>query len=139
MTRSEMLEFVRENPASFMSTVEDGEPRVRGMETPIIDEEGLTFLTGVQKDVCRQLLANPSVELCYFSPEKGLQLRLRGRMEPLDDEEIKKRIVNTRFTFLKPVAEAHGWGAFAIFRFSGGTARVWSMENPAGGSEIFEF
>ncbi|MBN1433947.1 pyridoxamine 5'-phosphate oxidase family protein [Candidatus Fermentibacterales bacterium] len=139
VTRQEMLDFVRKSPTSFMGTVEKGEPRVRGMDTPLVDENGLTFLTGCVKDVCRQLLADPSVELCYVDMENGTQLRLRGRMEHLEDEEIKKQIVNTRFTFLKPVAEKHGWGAFAVFRLRGGTARVWSAKNPAGGSEVFEF
>lgn len=140
MTRDDMLDLIRKSSTSFMATVTpEGEPRVRAMETPLVDEDGVTFLTGSQKDVCKQLLADPSVELCYWSHEHGKQLRLRGKMEHLEDEELKKKIVNERFTFLKPVAEQHGWQAFAVFRLSSGTASVWSASNPAGGSETFEF
>jgi len=69
MTRSEILEFVKKNTTSFMSTIEDGEPRVRAMDTAVVDENGLTFLTGVNKDVCQQLITDQSVELCYWNPE----------------------------------------------------------------------
>lgn len=139
MTRDEVLEFVRRNTASFMATVENGEPRVRGMDTPHVDEKGLTFCTGSIKAVCRQLLADPAVELCYFGQEEGVQIRLRGRMEKLDDDELKKHIVETRFTFLKPVVEQHGWEALTLFRFSKGKGFVWSMNSPSGGSSEFEF
>jgi len=53
MNREEILDFVRGNTTSFMATTENGEPRVRAMDTPHIDENGLTFCTGTGKDVCR--------------------------------------------------------------------------------------
>lgn len=139
MTRSEILEFVKRNTTSFMSTIEDGEPRVRAMSTPVVDENGFTFLTGANKQVCRQLIENPSVELCYWSQKEGVQLRFRGQMEKLEDEELKRSIVDNIFTFLKPIAEKVGWDVFTLFRFSNGAVRKWSAENPAGGDELFEF
>ncbi len=131
MNRFEILEFVRRNTTAFMATVDGAEPCVRAMSTPHIDDNGLTFCTGTGKDVCRQLLANPSVELCYWSPQEKLQLRIRGKMEKLVDEELKKQIVDTIFTFLKPVVEQFGWDTLTLFRISSGQARTWSAENPA--------
>jgi uncharacterized pyridoxamine 5'-phosphate oxidase family protein len=140
MTRREILEFVRENPISFMATMENGEPRVRGMDTPHVDDKGLTFCTGSSKDVCRQLLANPAVELCYWSSEEKKQLRIRGKMEKLGDIELKKEIVETRFTFLKPVVEQYGWDSLTLFRLSGGTVRIWSAAEPGTiETAVFEF
>ncbi|MBD3278717.1 MAG: pyridoxamine 5'-phosphate oxidase family protein [Candidatus Aegiribacteria sp.] len=130
MTRKEILEFVRNNTTSFMGTVEHGEPRVRAMDTPHVDDNGLTFCTGSGKDVCRQLIENPSVELCYWSASEKKQLRIRGKIEKLDDEDLKKEIVETKFTFLKPVVEQHGWDTLTLFRLSGGTVRIWSAEAP---------
>ena len=43
MNREEILEFVRRNTTSFMATVDDGEPCVRGMTTPHIDDSGITI------------------------------------------------------------------------------------------------
>ncbi len=131
MNREEILEFVRRNTTSFMATVDDGEPCVRAMTIPHIDDEGITFCTGTGKDVCRQLLANPAVELCFWSGEDRLQLRIRGKLFKLDDEELKKHIVETRFTFLKPVVERYGWDTLTLFRISKGKVRTWSGDTPA--------
>ncbi len=131
MDRAEVLEFVRKNSTSFMATVEDGKPRVRAMDTPHVDNGGLTFCTGTGKNVCRQLLAHPWVELCYWSMDEKLQVRIRGRMEELDDQELKRHIVETRFVFLEPVVEQFGWESLTLFRLSSGEVRTWSPENPA--------
>lgn len=140
MKRDEVLEFVRTCETSFMATLENGEPRVRAMDTPHVDESGLTFCTGSNKDVCLQLMAGPSVELCYWNGEKNLQIRIRGRMERLFDPDLLKHIVNTRFTFLIPVVERYGWEALALFRLSRGEVRTWSPENIGGVvPEVFEF
>ena len=73
MNRQEILAFVRKYPTSYMATVEGAEPRVRAMQTAHVGEEGLTFCTGVRKNVCKQLTANPVVELMYWSPEEGIR------------------------------------------------------------------
>lgn len=140
MTRSEILEFVKRNPMSFMATVDGGEPRVRGMGIPVVDEKGLVFATGTGKQVCRQLLANPSVELCFWSQEDRTQIRLRGTMEKVDDPGLLEHIVGTVFTFLKPVVEKYGWDSLTLFRFSKGRALLWSALDPAAVSTAeFEF
>ena len=139
MTRSEILDFVRKNRTSHMATLENGEPRVRAMDTPVVDDSGLIFLTGSVKSVCKQLIADPSVELSYLDSESGVQLRIRGRMERLDDQDMKKQIVETRFTFLKPIAERFGWDAFVLFRLSSGTASTWSGADSGGGVETFTY
>lgn len=131
MERAEVLEFVRRNPTSFMATTEGGAPRVRAMDTPLVDENGLTFCTGTGKDVCRQIRKDPDVELCYWSTDERLQVRIRGRMEVLDDRELKEYIVENRFQFLKPVVEAYGWETLTVLRLASGEVRTWSPENPA--------
>jgi len=58
-------------------------------------------------------------------------VRIRGRMEELDDQELKRHIVETRFVFLEPVVEQFGWESLTLFRLSSGEVRTWSPENPA--------
>ena len=135
MTRPEVLEFVRRNSTSWMATVENGEPRVRGMDTPHVDEKGFVYCTGRMKNVARQLRANPAVELCFFSGKEGLQIRIRGRMEEISEPELLEHIVETRFTFLKPVVKAHGWETLTLFRLARGELRTWSAGKPAGVTE----
>ena len=127
MERKEILDFVRRNPISHMGTVEEGEPRVRAMQTAHIADDGLTFCTGAHKPVCKQLLTNSGVELSYWCAEDGIQIRLRGQMEHLEDVELKKHIVETTFTFLKPVVEEHGYELLALFRLAAGEYRTWDL------------
>ena len=70
-----------------------------------------------------------SRELSYWSAEDGIQIRLRGQMEHVESLDLKKQIVETVFTFLKPVVEEHGYESLALFRLSGGEYRVWDSNN----------
>lgn len=131
MNRQEVLDFVQRNPVSHMATLEDGRPRVRAMHTALVDGSGLTFCTGTPKPVCAQLLADPSVELSYWDQESGIQIRIRGEMEQLDDLELKARIVGEIFTFLQPVVEQHGYDILTLFRLPKGESRVWRSAEAA--------
>jgi len=138
MTRDEVLKFVRSNPVCCMATVENGAPRVRAMMTALVGQEGLTFSTGAQKDVCRQIQADPRVELCYWRESDDAMLRIRGRLEPMDDVEVKKAIVQ-RFDFLRPAVEKMGYECLAVFRLSGGQAGMWSQANAFQPTAFSEF
>jgi uncharacterized pyridoxamine 5'-phosphate oxidase family protein len=139
MTRQEVLEFVKAHPVSFMATVEQGKPRVRAMQTALIGPEGLTFCTGVQKDVHQQLVAGGSVELAYLDPKGDVLLRVRGEMERVDDPAVTKRILDEVFTFLKPVVAQYGYEIFSSFRLAKGTSIVWRMAQSSAPLEIAEF
>jgi uncharacterized pyridoxamine 5'-phosphate oxidase family protein len=52
------------------------------------------FYTRRQKDMCRQMLANPHVELCFWAPKPQIQLRLRGQVEILDTDEARQELLN---------------------------------------------
>lgn len=139
MTRDEVLAFVRANPVSFMATVECGKPRVRAMQTALIGPEGLTFCTGVQKDVHQQLVADRSVELAYWDAKQDVLLRVRGEMERLPDPAVTKRIIDEVFTFLKPVVAQFGYEIFTSFRLAKGTSIVWRMAQSGAPLEVAEF
>ncbi len=139
MTRDDVLAFVKANPVSFMATVERGQPRVRAMQTALIGPEGLTFCTGVQKDVHQQLVAAPSVELAYWDAKSDVQLRLRGALERVADPAVTKHILDEVFTFLKPVVAQYGYEIFSSFRLAKGTSIVWRMAQSGAPMEIAEF
>ena len=139
MTREEVLAFVKANPVSFMATVERGEPRVRAMQTALVGPEGLTFCTGVQKDVFQQLVASSSVELAYWDAKNDVLLRVRGRMERVADATVTKRILDEVFTFLKPVVAQYGYEIFTSFRLAKGTSIVWRMAQSGAPLEVAEF
>jgi len=71
--------------------------------------------------------------------DEGVQLRLRGKMQKLDDDELKKNIIDNRFVFLKEIADQYGLGVFALLRLSSGSGRIWAARHPADNTEPFEF
>jgi pyridoxamine 5'-phosphate oxidase len=126
MNKKEILEFIAKNPMAALGTVEDNKARVRGMETFRADENGLIFYTSKSKDVFQQIAKNPEVEACYFAG--GAQVRVRGKMEILEDLALKKEIVEKR-PFLKQVHQGNYEG-MGVCRLKG-KATTWSMQDMA--------
>ncbi len=129
MERKDLLALINRNPAFFLATIEDGEPRVRGMLLYRADEDGIVFHTGSMKDLYRQLIANPDVELCFNDWQQNIQLRVRGKAVPVVEMHFKEEIVNSPGReFLKPWVEKQGMDMLAVFRVVGCQAHTWSME-----------
>ena len=127
MTKEEILEFITQNPVFSLATSENGQPHVRVMMLYRADENGIIFTTGRNKAVYQQLQANPAVELCFYNADKGLQVRIEGTVEMLDDLELKMQIVE-QFTFLKPWVESEGYEILIPFCLKSGKAVTWTME-----------
>ncbi|MBI5664437.1 MAG: pyridoxamine 5'-phosphate oxidase family protein, partial [Nitrospirae bacterium] len=103
-------------------------PHVRGMLMYRADEHGILFHTGKIKDLHQQLTANPNVEMSFNNGkfEDLVQVRVSGRVELVEDLELKKEIVQKR-EFMKPWVEKAGYGPLAVYRMKGGSAIVWTM------------
>jgi pyridoxamine 5'-phosphate oxidase len=126
MTKDEILTFINANRNCHIATVDGNLPRVRAIEVVKADENGIIIEIGIYKDVYKQLLANPNVELCFNNFEQGIQVRVSGAVEPVDDIKLKDEIIAQR-PFLKPRFEKGGYGAIGVFRVKG-QAHVWTME-----------
>ena len=127
MTKKEVIEFAAKNPVFALATTDGARPRVRMMMLYRADDKGLIFTTGRDKDVSKQLQANPAVEMCFFSADQGRQVRIEGKVERLDDLELKKEIVEA-FPFLKPWVDSLGYDVMATYRLKKGKAVTWTME-----------
>ncbi len=127
MTKEEVLEFATKNPVFSLATTDGDKPRVRMMMLCWANEDGIIFSTGRDKDVNRQLQANPTIEMCFYNAEQGRQVRIEGLVEPLDDLELKKQIVE-KFTFLKPWVESQGYEVMMTYGLKNGRATTWTME-----------
>jgi len=127
MTRQEILEFISENPVAFFATAEGSQPRVRAMMMVRADEEGLLFNTGKPKDVYEQLLKNPLLELCFYNPKKGEQVRVSGKAEFTQDPTVLDSVLE-KFTFLKPVVEEQGYDVLASFFIRHARACHWDFK-----------
>lgn len=127
MTKEEILEFVTKNPVCSLATIDGNQPRVRTIMLYKADENGIIFCTGRDKAVHKQLQANPAAELCFYNAEQGLQVRIEGAVEMLDDLELKKNIVEA-FTFLKPWVESQGYEVMICYHLKNARALTWTME-----------
>jgi len=72
-----VLDFIKTNKVFFLATVKGDEPKVRPLGFVMEFEGKIFFGVGEQKEVFRQMRANPRVEICSVSQE-GKWLRLHG-------------------------------------------------------------
>jgi len=129
MDLKEVTDFANANPVAFIATCDGDQPRVRGFAMWYADETGFYFHTGSTKDVCRQLVQSPKVELCFYNPGDGQgagrQLRVEGTVEFLEDEALKARLLQDRPWIQAILGE--GDVRLAIFRVAHGAAWFWTM------------
>ena len=62
----EVCEFLKKAETYFLATVEGDQPRVRPFGTAHIYDGKLYIQTGKSKDIYKQIVANPKVELCAW-------------------------------------------------------------------------
>jgi uncharacterized pyridoxamine 5'-phosphate oxidase family protein len=132
MQKAEMFEVMRNNPAFHLATLEGDTPRCRAMFLYRADEEGILFHTGAMKDVYRQIQNHPKVELCFNDFKNGVQVRVSGTLEEVEDHGLKDEIsAHPTRAFLKPWRESgpleNFYAAFKIFRLQNGQAVAWTM------------
>ena len=96
MTKEEITTLLRANPVCYLATVENDTPRVRGMQTYAFDERGILFQISSIKDVYKQLVKNPKVELCYNDKTSGAQIRVSGTAEFLEGQAVKEEVLKNR-------------------------------------------
>ena len=126
MTKTEILEFLNANPICYLATSENSRPHVRALGMILADEKGLLFQTIEGKDLPKQLLKNPEVEVCFYNRETNIQVRVLGKAVLMDDLELKKAIIEKR-PFLKPWVEKNGLDPIFVFRVMDCQALVWTM------------
>jgi uncharacterized pyridoxamine 5'-phosphate oxidase family protein len=126
MTKDEIIVFINKHMSCTLGTVDAGKPRVRGIGIYRADGNGIIFHTGKLKDLYKQLSENPFVEMCFMDMQTYIQIRISGKAELVEDQNLKKEIVEHR-PFLKPMIEKHGYEAMPVYCVKDGQATVWDM------------
>ena len=127
MTKSEILEFIRKNPTFALATMNGNGPHVRMILIYRADDDGLIFVTGENKDLNKQLVNMPAVEMCFYNAGQGRQVRVSGSVEEIEDLELKKQVVKD-FPFLKEWVDREGYEVLVVYCIKNGKATVWTME-----------
>ncbi len=126
MNKNDILTFISKNPFGCLGTIENKSARVRFMDTFRSDENGLIFYTSKRKPVFQQIVKNSEVEVCYFA--KDIQIRVRGKMEIIEDLKLKKEILKNK-PFLAPFYKKdEDLQEMGVLRLKG-KATVWTFKN----------
>ena len=74
----EVYEFLKACGTYYLATLDGSQPRVRPFGTVDLYDGKLTIQTGRSKDVSRQMLANPQVEICAFNGQRWLRVAAKA-------------------------------------------------------------
>ena len=123
MDINECIRLANEYPVAWMATTEDDQPRVRPLQMWFADTTGFYFHTWRVKNLYREIMKNPRVELGFWIPEEhgGTVLRVAGQVEWVDDPALKYRSFEER-PFLAttwPDTGEPGPGSFPYFQGRG--------------------
>lgn len=143
MQKQEIFNLMNSNPVFYLATVENNQPRVRGMLLYRADENGIIFHSGTMKDVYKQISLNPKAELCFNDFRKQVQLRVSGTLEIVDDMALKEEITNhSSRGFLRAWKDDGSmpdfYNTLAVFRLRNGQAHTWSMDKNFAPKEYFQ-
>ncbi|NLV16528.1 MAG: pyridoxamine 5'-phosphate oxidase family protein [Syntrophomonadaceae bacterium] len=140
MDLKNMVEFANKNAIAWIATVEGDQPRVRPLGMWFADEGGFYFQTAASKDLYQQLQKNPIIEAAFYESGEGLgrMMRLSGRVEFLDDPELKTKVIMDR-PFLKQFGLRPDSPDLIIFRLSHGAAHFWTMKDNMKPKTIIKF
>ena len=122
----EIFDFLKKAGTYYLATAEGDQPRVRPFGTIDIFEGRLYIQTGLKKDVARQMLANPKVELCAF--DAGKWIRVTAEAELDESIEAQKHMLEG-YPSLQAMY-APGDGNTAVFALKNGTAVIASFAEP---------
>ena len=79
--------FLKDAETYYLATADGDQPRVRPFGTAHVYEGRLYIQTGKVKDVSRQILANPKVEICAFNGHEWI--RIAGSL--VEDDRVEAR------------------------------------------------
>ena len=83
----EVYDFLKKCGAYYLATVDGDQPRVRPFGTYLIFEDKLYIQTGKVKDVSKQMIANPKIEICAFSGDTWIRIEA----EAVEDNRIEAK------------------------------------------------
>ncbi|MBP2654751.1 MAG: pyridoxamine 5-phosphate oxidase [Firmicutes bacterium] len=120
----DVLDFLTANKVFYLATTGGDQPHVRPMGF-VMDYDGkLTFCTSNQKDMYKQLVANPKMEICCVDAE-GNTLRLCGKAVFCTTDETQRKALELMPSLKRLYAV--GDKKFEIFYLDNGQAVCQSM------------
>ncbi len=128
----EVQEFLKSAGVYYLATVDNNKPKVRPFGTAEIFEDHLYIQTGKSKDVYKQILNNPYVELSAF--KDGKWIRVEGKLISDDRVEAKKDMLDKNPS-LRGMYNENDDNTIVLY-FESGKATIYSFTE---GAKVIEF
>jgi uncharacterized pyridoxamine 5'-phosphate oxidase family protein len=129
-----VIEFQKAAGTFYLATVEGDAPRLRPMGILAALGGKLCFVTNNQKDMYKQLISNPNVELAATDPDRKI-LRVRGPVSPNTTLETKRAVFQA-FPFLGSIYKEDD-GIFEVIAFDHATAVFYTMSGDKETIELY--
>ncbi|GHU69323.1 pyridoxamine 5'-phosphate oxidase [Clostridia bacterium] len=124
----EVYEFLKKARVYYLATVDGDKARVRPFGTYSIFEGKLYFQSGASKPVSKQMIANPSVELCAFDGPSGTWLRIAAEAYADERLEAQEAVLNDHPQLKDRYAV--GDGELQVFYLKNATATFEGFAGP---------
>lgn len=122
----EVYDFLKKAETYYLATVEGNQPRVRPFGTVDLYEDKLYIQTGLVKDVAKQMLENPKVEISAMT--EGKWIRIAAEMV-LDENVAAQEHMLEAYPNLSAMYKP-GDGNTAVFYLKNATAQICSFTEP---------
>ncbi len=117
--------FLKKCETYFLATTEGDQPRVRPFGTVDIFEDKLYIQTGKKKNVSKQMLKNPKIELCGMSG--GEWIRIAATVVEDDRLEARQHMLDA-YPSLQGLYQAED-GNCQVFYLKDATATIYSLKD----------
>ena len=83
----EVYDFLKRCQTYYLATMDGDQPRVRPFGTINLFDEKLYIQTGKMKDVSKQMMTNPKIEICAFDGNEWVRICAKA----IEDDRIEAR------------------------------------------------
>ena len=122
-----VCKFLKEAGVYYLATVEGDQPRVRPFGTVDVFEDKLYILTGLSKDVAKQMVSNPKIEISAMLDGKWIRVAAEA---VLDENIAAQEHMLVAYPHLRAMYTP-GDGNTAVFYLKNATAMICSYTEPA--------
>ncbi len=124
---STAFEFLKANPVFHLATVDGSQARVRPFGFIMVRNNKLYMCTNKTKDVFKQLVKCPNVELSAMGTD-GTWLRVTGKVAVDDSREAKAQAFEVAPNLLQIYPKGADDPIYVTFYFTEATATLYSFK-----------
>ena len=126
---STAIEILKTNRVFHIATVDGAKARVRPFSFIMKRNNALYFCTNKTKDVYKQLVQNPDIEISSIGAS-GTWVRVRGRIAFDETREAKAQVFVESPDLLKRYSKGADDELFVTFYFTDAVATLFSFTDP---------